>query len=310
MLSRIAEALFWVGRYVERAECTARILEVHVLRLLEDASADDAADGFDLLSVMGARPEEGAATDLVSVAEVLALDPASPVSVAASLGAAREAARTAREAVSSELWESLNSAWVELAARQDSGRRHVVGFCRWSRGRCATLTGLADMTLPRDEGWLLLQLGRCLERVDMTARLLALHGDESDPHVPVALLTACGAHDAYLRQSVARVSLEGAIDFLVLDPSFPRGLLWSLTESERCLADLSLSHPSSERDEAARALGRARTALEFSEADELRTALPRHLDALHAAVGSATRHLSRRYFSRGAPMAWVGGVQL
>ena len=313
MLSRLAESLFWLGRYVERAEGAARLLEVHVHRLLEDAAADEAADGADLLAVLGVGQPAGGPLDLARTVDVLALDPGSGVGVASSLGAAREAARGAREEVSSELWTSLNTTWVELGDHRGTAHGQVASFCRWVRSRCAELSGLADHTLPRDEGWLLLDVGRCLERADTTARLLSLFYDEADPHVPVALLTAAGAHEAYLRRHRALVSLEGAVDFLMLDRAFPRSVAWCLGQAERSLVALHdrtgprRAGPQT-ADPALRALGRVRTRLEYSDSDDVRADLGAWLDEVQEAVRATTAALGEQYFLRGAPSAWAAGA--
>ena len=120
MLSRIAESLYWVGRYVERAEDVARILDVHVHHLLEDPSVQEEAACGALLAVMGV-PEErlppSGAVDVDRVTEVLAFDPAGTSSIVGALSAAHENARGARDALSSDMWECLNATHNELPNR-------------------------------------------------------------------------------------------------------------------------------------------------------------------------------------------------
>jgi uncharacterized alpha-E superfamily protein len=175
MLSRIAESLYWIGRYIERAEDTARILEVHLHHLLEDPWVDSDAACRSLLTVMGMPVPEGPIGP-PRVLELLSFDADNPSSVVGALSAARENARGARETVSSEMWECLNATWHGVPeARRRSERVGVHTFFRWVRERCAVMAGLTDATMSRDEGWLFLVLGRSLERVDMTARLLSTH---------------------------------------------------------------------------------------------------------------------------------------
>lgn len=116
MLSRIAESLYWIGRYVERAEDTARILDVHIQHLLEAPTADIASTCRVLLDAMGTDPPDGP-LDARRVTELLGLEPANPSSIVASLGAARNNARGVSEAISSEIWEALNSTYNALPAR-------------------------------------------------------------------------------------------------------------------------------------------------------------------------------------------------
>ena len=122
MLSRIAESLYWIGRYVERAEDTARLLDVHYHLLLEDRRADEASVCRALLDAMGATPEAvGEEPDAGTVTALLALDPTFSGSITCSIDAAWENARGAREALSSELWETLNTTHRELSRRARAG---------------------------------------------------------------------------------------------------------------------------------------------------------------------------------------------
>ena len=181
MLSRIAESMFWIGRYVERAEDTARILDVQTQLLLEDASVDESQTCRDLLSIMGIEPEDAAdrlgidithAVGIEQVLRLLAYDMTSPSSIAAAVGAARESARRAREILSVPLWEVINTTYLSIPSGRFNGLRPPYAF-QWVRERAALINGTADATMTRDEGWHFLMLGRCIERADMTSRLIA-----------------------------------------------------------------------------------------------------------------------------------------
>ncbi|HEX9999292.1 MAG TPA: alpha-E domain-containing protein, partial [Actinoplanes sp.] len=135
MLSRIAESLYWIGRYVERAEDTARILDVHLQRMLADPWTREDTACRSLLAVMGRPNEEGPFTS-AQVIGLLGLDERSASSVVGSLAAARTNARGARETVSSEMWECLNSTWNGLPeARRRVEQQGVHAFFRWVRER-------------------------------------------------------------------------------------------------------------------------------------------------------------------------------
>lgn len=306
MLSRVAESLYWVGRYVERAEDTARLLDVHVLSLLEDPWVDEAAACRDLLAVMGvsvAGPADARATTAR-----LAFDPRDASSIVGALAAARENARGVREAVSSELWECLNATYHALPAQQAAAERHGPhGFFRFVRERSAMVAGLLDTTMPRDDGWRFLVLGRSLERVDMTSRLLwARAGRGGGSSGWVGLLRSCSAHEAYLRTYRAAVEADRVLEFLVLDRLFPRSVYAALVQAESCLTELD---PSSGRagivDDAKRLLGRARTDLEFRTATDLMTDLPELLDGLQQTCHDVGDAVSRRYFHHAAAISWA-----
>lgn len=308
MLSRIAESLFWIGRYIERAEDTARILDVHFHLLLEDPWVDETAACSGLLEIMGVpRPRDGE-LDARRVTELIAFDNTNQSSIVGSLTAARENARGAREAISSEMWECLNATYNELpaqvAAASPSGPH---GFFRYVKERASVMAGLSDATLSRDEGWRFFVLGRSLERVDMTCRLLsARFGEGAGSPGWVTLLRSCSAHEAYLRTYRRAVDASSVAEFLLLDRLFPRSVYFALALAEQCLAELA---PSSGRagvaDDARRILGRARTDLEFRHLSDLLGDLPRHLASLENACSEASSAIASRYFRQAAPVGWT-----
>ena len=305
MLSRIAESLYWIGRYVERAEDTARILDVHLHHLLEDASVEEASACRALLSVMGA-PATGD-VDTVRVTQLLAFDPDDPCSIVGSLTAARENASGAREALSSEMWECLNATYHALPTHVSMASGLAPhSFFRFVKERAAIMAGLADTTMSRDDGWRFLVLGRSLERVDMTTRLLlARCAEPSGSPEWINTLRSCSAHEAFLRTYRRAVDASLVAEFLLLDRLFPRSAFHALTVAERCLAELE---PAATRtgleDEARRILGRARTELEFTRVSELLVDLPDNLQALQSAIGAAAEAVAERFFRQSAAVSW------
>jgi uncharacterized alpha-E superfamily protein len=307
MLSRIAESLYWIGRYVERAEDTARILDVHVHRMLADPWVDEEAACRSLMSVMGIPP--GNAPTPSRVIEVLGLDLRSLSAVAGALAAARANARGARETVSTEMWECLNTTWHALpGARRWVEQAGVHPFLRWVRERCAVLAGLTDATMSRDEGWLFLVLGRSVERVDMTARLVSTHSGAGGS-IPswLTLLRSCGAWETFLRTYRGALDDRHAAEFLLLDRLFPRSVFAALVAAESCLAELE---PDPGRagvtTPAQRIIGRARTGLEFRRVDELLADLPAVLAELQHACSDVNDAVAARYFRQTRAVTWVG----
>ncbi|MGZ6826228.1 MAG: alpha-E domain-containing protein [Mycobacteriales bacterium] len=308
MLSRVAESLYWIGRYVERAEDTSRLLDVHVHTLLEDPWVDELAASRDLLSVMGVSLPDGRPLSAAATVERLAFAPDDTSSIVGALTAARENARGVREALSSELWEALNATYHALPSQAAAAQRHGPGgFFRYVRERAAVVAGLIDGTMPRDDGWRFLVLGRSLERVDMTARLLWASGQQRGASAGwVGLLKSCSAHEAYLRTYRAAVEQEKVVEFLVLDRLFPRSVYAALAQAEACLAELD---PNTGRvgvdDAARRLLGRARTDLEFRVREELLEDLPGLLGVLQTTCADTASALSSRYFHHTAALAWT-----
>jgi uncharacterized alpha-E superfamily protein len=316
VLARIAESLFWIGRYAERADSTARILDVHSRLMLEDPWVDEDAACRSLLGVMGAAIPPGELTS-ARVVEQLGFDPTSHGSVVGALSAARENARGAREAISSEMWEALNATWVSLR-RTGAGtyRREPYRFYRWIRERCSVLAGLTDSTMSRDEGWLFLTLGRSLERADMTARMLRTNeGGGSSVASWLTLLQSCGAWESYVRTYRGSTSERLSIEFLLLDRLFPRSVFHALKSAEDCLHGLETAtgRPPTGRtgidDDARRVVGRARTRLEYRRSDDLLADLPEVLSMVQRSCTATSDAVSRRYFRHTAAVAWAqGGV--
>jgi len=303
MLSRIAEALFWIGRYVERADDTARILDTHLHVLLEDSWIDEDLACRSLLSVMGSEaPVERIGR--TRVVELLVDDISNPSSIFGALGAARENARRARETVSTEMWQVVNTTWTALpAVRRDAVSVHRV--LAWVRERAAMVAGVADATMSHDDCWHFIALGRSLERADMTARLIATRAIEGGPSW-THLMRSCGAYQAFLRTYRGAAGDENAAEFLLLDRLFPRSVFAALSRAERCLERLEpVPGRVGVQDEARRVLGRVRTGLEYRGAAELLDDLPAEMERIQKACSDASNALSRRYFPRGAAMSWV-----
>jgi uncharacterized alpha-E superfamily protein len=312
MLSRIAESLYWIGRYVERAEDTARILDVHLHRMLADPWIDEETACRSLLSVMGVPPAEQPFS-AARVVGLLGLDEGSPSSVVGALAAARENARGARETVSSEMWECLNATWHGLPdARRRVERQGVHAFFGWVRERCSVMAGLTDATMSRDEGWLFLVLGRSVERVDMTARLLSTHV-RAGGSIPswLTLLRSCGAWETFLRTYRGSLDDRHAAEFLLLDRLFPRSVFAALSSAESCLAELEPAGGPGQplragvATEAQRIIGRARTNLEFRGADELMADLGAVLASLEHTCSQVNGAVSRRYFRQTSAVTWL-----
>ncbi|GAB2740645.1 alpha-E domain-containing protein [Arthrobacter bambusae] len=307
MLSRIAESLFWIGRYVERADGTARILDVHLERLNGLGEDEQNRVSRNLLALMGSDPGTEAVT-LDRLLKCLAHDKANPTSIAGSLSAARENARRARETVSSSLWEGLNTTHNGLKKQ----RKDLVGtyrFCHWVLERTAMVSGSADSTVSHDDSWLFMVLGRSLERADMTARMLSTRDLLSGSLSWVNMLHCAGAYESFLRNRGGSSGDQDAAEFLLLDRLFPRSIVYALRDAEECLSKLD---PSAQRvgfiDDARRVVGQARTFLEFHRTDNLLEELPEHMDRVQRAVSQASEAVSRKYFNQASELEWIGEV--
>ena len=309
MLSRIAESMFWIGRYVERAEDTARMLDIQTALMLEDATVDEESTCRSLLLVMGVEedddPAVGGGADVTLVLDRLAYNLASPVSIASALASARESARRARETLSVPLWEAINTTYRALGSGQFQ-RMRPPGIFGWVRERAALINGTADATMTRDEGWHFLMLGRCVERADMTSRLVAAAAVSEAHGAPwTTTLRACGAYEAFLRTYRGMETERAAVEFLLLDRLFPRSVVFALNRAEQCLANLEASgQRAGFQNDAQRLLGRMRAELEYRSLSDVMVDLPTEMERLQRTCATATDAVTRRYFAA-ETTAWL-----
>ncbi|GAA1725087.1 alpha-E domain-containing protein [Microbacterium paludicola] len=309
MLSRIAESLFWIGRYIERSDGTARILDVHLQLLLEDPWIDEDTACRSLLAVMGApAPADVETVRREHVLEHLAVNRTTASSIAYSLTSARENARRAREIVSTELWECLNTTRARMPRRLQTEKAHE--FFQWVRERAALAVGIADSSTSRDESWQFFTLGRSIERADMTARLLATRSltQASGPSW-TTILRSCGAYEPYLRTYRGMPSARNAAEFLLLDRLFPRSIIFSISQAEQCMSAID---PVADRvghsNAVLRALGRIRNDLEYRPIGEILGELPEHMDQVQQVTREASDAIRQRFFPTQAERTWIGEV--
>lgn len=313
MLSRLAESLFWMGRYLERAGATARLVEAQLHQALEDPVTDELEVARGVLSVMGMAVPLLPVT-LEEVTARLVFDRNEPSSIASSLAAARENARGAREMIPSELWECLNTADASArrrAATEPPGPHTYFHFCRFVRDRVALADGIADAAMARDHGWRFLALGRNLERVDMTARLLAVRSSLARTSSDWATtLRCCSAHESYLRTHRSTVTAERVLAYLLRDELFPRSVLSALRAAANVAAALDAEHGRrGHEDHALAALGGAASHLESASLGALLEDLPELLAGLGRAGSEASRALASRYFGQHALLpSWRSGA--
>lgn len=300
MLSRIADAMFWIGRYVERADQTARILGVSLQSITEDASLDPVDSCAGVYGIFGVTDVPAEDLTVQRVLERLVTDRQNPSSVAGALQAARENARGVREALSTEVWESLNTATLGMPRGVRPSRMH--GAFQFAKDRCAMVNGLLDASMTRDEAWLFLRVGQLLERVDMLARNLQAHdlSDTSDA-ATVLLLRSCSAHEAYIRSYRGRVRVSGAIEFLLLDSIFPRSAAYCLSEIDEALETLAKLHGNSfdrlgTAEPGRRIVGRALASLRFRQLEDITEDFEDEMEQLQRVTGAVTRSLGTTYF--------------
>lgn len=304
MLSRIAESLFWIGRYVERADNTARILKTHLRVLVEEASSQEVDACRNLLALMSVDDvEEPVVDDLL---RILGYDPSESTSIVAAWSAARDNARRAREVIPLDLWECINTTWQQLPSGPLRAATATT-FLDWTRERSALFTGIARGTMVRDDGWQFLLLGRSIEQADMTSRMVASASLASGATQWPSVLRGCGGHDAFLRTYRGLHTDRGAAQFLILDDRFPRSIMHGLVAATNCLERVAQANPTASRQSAValRRLGQIRARLEYSPLDELLESLAKEMTAVQDACAQVTHTVSTTFFAAADATDWI-----
>jgi len=303
VLSRIAESMFWIGRYVERAEDTSRLLQTHLRLLVEDTSSEVEACR-NLLALMSVSEVENPTHE--DLLRVLGYDSKEPTSIFSCWAAARDNARRAREVIPLSLWECINTTWHQLpSGRFRTARAHT--FLDWARERSALFTGIARGTMVRDDGWEFMSLGRALEQVDMTSRLVASASLTSGHTSWPSVLRGCGGHDAFLRTYRGLHTDREAAQFLILDSRFPRSVMHGLLTASDCLRRLTSTsgQHALQSEFPARALGQLRARLEYSDIGDLVDNLDQEMTWVQEVAAEVTAAVTTNYFAAEDPTAWI-----
>lgn len=291
MLSRVAENLYWISRYVERAENVARLLDEGFHLELDASALDGAADGpgpiESVLNILACREAfertHGVQNrDRTQVLHFLTFDRQNSHSVLAMLGRARENARGSQESLSDEAWSQLNKLYLYLGSTRARKRfaASPLQFYDAIKRACILFDGLVDATLPRTEVYHFLQLGRYLERVNQITRILhvkllglAEPGPNADDGFSLvqwsSLLRSCSAYEAYLREHHDQIDPEGVVRYLVLDPDFPRAMRFCVARCCESLHEIAGGDDDEYDTEAERQLGRLDSKLRYVDVGEI-----------------------------------------
>jgi uncharacterized alpha-E superfamily protein len=252
LLSRVAESVYWAGRYLERAEATARLVHVHTEMFLDLPKA--AGVGWaPLLAVTGSGEAFGhrhARASEEKVVDFLAANTENPGSIVASVAQAQANLRVTQAILPSEAWGVLNQLhrWASGTRLEAVDRRTRLAWTAQLIVQCQLFSGLLEGTMSHDDTYAFLQIGRGLERADMTTRVLDVQAgtlvgqrDGSSPYADLlwmGVLRSLSAHQMFLRIAGPMVSGPAALRFLLRDPQFPRSVERCLIEVSRALLEL------------------------------------------------------------------------
>jgi len=253
MISRVAEACFWLNRHLERAESLARLLDVNLSFQL-DVTLPEAERWLPLVVVTGQEAHyrsQVPATQVDNAERVqayLVWDESNPASLVSAFGWARENARTIRETISLEMWETLNSAWLwlERKATRNLYDRDRHAFYVSIRDRCFLFHGVAQATMLHEDPFEFMRLGTALERAGQTARILDVKHHAIGPggrgvEMPeeaaqwLATLRSCSAVEPFYKRPENTLSGAAVARFLLFDPIFPRSVRHNLLRAQNFL---------------------------------------------------------------------------
>ncbi|KQX01345.1 hypothetical protein ASC94_01530 [Massilia sp. Root418] len=246
MLSRTADHLFWMARYTERAENTARMLDVNVQTSMLPQSEQDAAQGWRAMlgisELQQAYDRKHGTVEARAVIDFMVRDPSNPSSIAACLKEARENARAVRGTLTTEVWEIQNQTWLDLQKRLDNGvlEHDPSQFFEWVKYRSHLSRGVTLGTMLRDDAVHFIRLGTFLERADNTARILDVkfHGArgaseeqaQRDFYYWAALLRSVSGFEIYRKVYRDIITPARVAELLMLRADMPRSLLACMDE--------------------------------------------------------------------------------
>lgn len=321
MLSRVANSIYWLNRYIERAENIARFSDVNFNMSL-DMPMGMVQQWEPLIMTSGDRTlfiERYGKVTPEKVIHFLTFDEAYPNSILSCLNSARENARSVREIISSEMWEQVNNFYhfVKDAAKSDKVPNWP-SFFKQVKLESHLFVGITDVTMTHNEGWHFGQLGRFLERAEKTTRILDVKyfillpsvrdiGSTLDELQWAALLRSASAYEMYRKQDLQRINPTAVAKFLLLDPEFPRSIRFCIHWAERSLHQITGTPKGTWCNPVERNLGKLRSDLDYLMIDEVIGAgLHQFLDALQGRINNVDDCVFKMFFDL-KPLDMING---
>ena len=318
MLSRVAAALFWMSRYYERAENTARLIDVNINMMLDmgnvlGAEGSSAHAWNPIIGIASPFAEFRARyprTTQEAAIEWLTFGEGNPNSILSCIKNARENARAMRGNISSEMWEQVNTTYVNLrgTTNDDIWCEGAHQYFRRVREASQLFQGLVETTMRRDEGWQWIKIGSYLERADATTRLIDVKyhillpsldevGGPIDNVQWMAVLKSCSAYEAYQRRYAARITPSRVAEFLVLDRTFPRAVRFCFDQMHWSLRSIGIEHGDlGEGAPEIVASNLRRTLQETTMNSIIQFGLHQYMTQLQADCVEVSNKISNRYF--------------
>lgn len=282
MLSRVADSLYWMGRYVERAEHIGRLLQVRIDSAIEQNDAEAVRSWRRLVAALQLPVPTTENCNSAEIAEYVTKSADNPSSLMHCIAGARDNARQVREQITSEMWENLNRLYLRLRALdfEKVWRSGAGEFYADIIADLHLLHGVTEATMRHAEGWHFLQLGRYIERAQLLCHLFDVHFGNMPSGVPddlkdcdhfewFALLRGCGGFEAYIKVYTADVRPTSIADFLIFDPLFPRALRFAVDRVAQELARIGRGADEKRHAALMRMAGRLKAQLDYGHVDEV-----------------------------------------
>ncbi len=315
MLSRVAESLFWLSRYVERAENTARIINVNLQLGLDAETRSEGGTAQHWSPIINTLEDHElyyslhTTANAEDVSDYMTFERRNPNSILSCLALARENARTVREQMSPEMWEQLNKLhlFMQSERAQQLYTTNPYEFYRTLIEGSYLFQGITETTMPLGEGQDFIRAGKFIERADYTSRILDMKyhillpsgeavGGAVDTIQWTAVLNSCSASEAYRRHYVGQIAPWKVAEFLVLNEHFPRSILFCVTALDHALHDISGAHTASFTNEVERQSGMLRYQLAYSTVTSIfQQGLHEFLDEIQLNLIGITESLLKQY---------------
>jgi uncharacterized alpha-E superfamily protein len=312
MLSRVAESIYWMSRYIERAENVARFIDVN-LNLMLDLPVGSAQQWLPLVDTAGdheeftRRYESDTPQDVI---QFLTFDAENPNSILSCLRAARENARSVREIISSEMWEQLNKFYliVTSAVNNPEVLADPHEFFTAVKMSSHLFVGVTEATMTHGEGWNFIRLGCMLERADKTSRILDVKyfillptvahvGTTFDDLQWAAVLRSASAFEMY-RKTHGRIHPRRVVEFLLLNAEFPRAIHYCLTASRESMHAISGTPAGLFRNPAEQLLAQLCAEMAYAQVDDIvESGLHEYLDGLQTNMNQVSARVAETFFA-------------
>ncbi len=286
MLSRVADSLYWMSRYLERAEHTTRLLDVNLTLMLDETASSADHRWQRVLQALGNPKDVKWKGDPYALTRTLTFDTDNKASIVSCIISARENSRHVREQISTEQWHRLNSLYLQVTRpgmEAQAGTEEPTEFLQSVMEAVHQFQGVSDSTMSHGEGWQFIQVGRYIERASATAMLLeAYHEDlwvvpDANGKMPdgneyldwMGLLRSATAFEAYCKVYTADLTPDRILEFLLLDAEFPHSLRFSIDSLQHALMEIEGDTAKAAAEPVRRLAGRLQASLSYSSLEEI-----------------------------------------